>query len=169
MFLSYFKNRPVAGVFLLEDNEANAYYVGSGVNVIDEIKQYFSKSTSLEYITNIRVQTFPHTVQAYKNELIRISNPIRNLIEQEKLMALQASTNLTKLDLLKLTVKSHLSISTTTTTITSPSSQIIDFQMITLALFCYVHIVFCYVFSRIAYFCSVYIYDYLCFLLYLQY
>lgn len=88
----------VAGVYVLEDADGKSYYVGASKNVVESIKAYYQTSSAAASLRNVRVQTFSvynaDAVEAYRNELVRITSPPGNLIPTSHSDSIATSTTI---------------------------------------------------------------------------
>lgn len=93
---SYQESQFIAGVYALETADSKAYYIGSSTNIVKEVETIYSYYKPLSIIHNIRIQTFSVynaiAVEAYKNELIRITNPPANQLIAHSISNIQTPT-----------------------------------------------------------------------------
>ncbi len=134
-FVNQYQNQPdIKGVYALESNEGKVQFIGSSENIIEHINLMTSTYPELkENIKNIRIQTFSlylhDAVEAYKNELIKLTNPAKfiEILNEKSSLSSTNDVKESKLESLKEAVNRNIASSS----INSKSSRIVDFQIVT--------------------------------------
>lgn len=85
-FLDQVKEDLIYGVYAISDETGSLKYVGSSEDIAADLGQYLKKHESS--VKTVRIQTFALSnpasmIEAYKNELIKLSNPPGNALDED--------------------------------------------------------------------------------------
>ena len=82
-FLNDFSNESIQGVYTIINDKDEVQYVGISLNIVKDIKRHYDFHGSI-IVNSIRVQSFAQpnidALTAYKNELVRQTNPWGNAL-----------------------------------------------------------------------------------------